>query len=224
MITASALAPNCAYAKVLSAAKPRRPDQQAKMDRGTAFHALVERWVHERAIPAAADMEMQGWLNMLALSWRPTVDTEAEIPWGLSLDGAHVHVAEPLPHVYEAIDGTTLLTAGRADAAWESKSVLHVADWKAGRWPVAPAAVNLQVNAAGMSLAQRIFTASYKPGIYYVQDGVWDWGDEVLIGSPAHAAMFEAVKVAATLPPEPRPGDWCAGCWERRACPMGPGE
>lgn len=220
MITASALRAHCAYPAVLKRDKRPTPDQQAAMDRGTAFHMAVEQWLKTGEIPVVADMECQGWIDLLAAEWNPPPrGAMTEIAWGLRPDGKYADVLEPEPHVYVARDGGELLTAGRADVAWLHGGVLTVVDLKTGRWPVAPAGENLQVNAAGIALAQVSFTRGYVPAIYYARDGAWDMGERVELDSPEWAQMFEAVRAAALLPPEPRPGEHCAGCWERKRCP-----
>jgi hypothetical protein len=231
LITASALAPNCGYIKVLSAKKPKTEAQETSMSRGTLFHGHVERWVKEDRQPAADDIEIQGWLDLMASEWWPTMGhTFTELAWGLTIVGSYVEVVELEPHVYtvgpdelKRSPGATLLTAGRADLAWlDEDHMLRVPDIKTGKWPVAPAAANLQVNAAGLALCQRFFARGYVPGVYYARDGAWDWGDPVEVGTPAWNIQMSAVMEAAKLPPEPRPGDWCGQCWEKRACPMGP--
>lgn len=222
MITASALAPNCAYAKVLSAKKARTADQQAAMDQGTAFHTAVEGWLRSGEVPVLEDMELQGWIDLLAVEWNPPpADPGIEIAWGLRPDGSYADVIEPEPHVYVAATGGELLTAGRADVCWLTGGMLTVVDLKTGRWPVTPAPDNLQVNAAGIALAQRYGASVYVPAIYYARDGAWDMGDPVQLDSFDHAAKLDAVREAAMLPPEPRPGPHCEGCWERKRCPKG---
>jgi hypothetical protein len=223
VITASGLAPDCGYAKILSASKPRTPEQTASMARGTAFHGLIEAWVKNGRVPETEDMEIQGWVDLMAADWWPVGHTFAEISWGLTMDGGYIDVAEPTPHEYvAALDGkpVPLLTAGRADLAWtDEDGMLRVPDLKTGRWPVTAAVDNLQVNAAGIALAQRLFARGYVPGVYYARDGAWDWGLPVEVGSPAWNASLASVTAAALLPPEPQPGDYCEKCWERKRCP-----
>lgn len=219
MISASALAPNCGFARILSSKRPRPPSTEEAAARGTTFHAAVETWVKTGEFPAVDDLEIQGWLDLLASQWTPPERAEVEVAWGLRPDGTYTDVDEPEPHVYVARDGGELLTAGRADLAFGRAGILHVVDWKTGRWAAAPAVANLQVNAAGLALAERAGLSAYLPMIYYVRDGYPDFGDVVPLGSPARADMFERVREAATLPPEPRPGPWCARCWERKDCP-----
>jgi hypothetical protein len=193
------------------------PDQQRSMDRGTEFHAAVERWQHDGAPPTLEDLEIDGWLELLVQQWSP-VGKRLEVAWGLGMDGGHVMVAEPQPHVYEAMSGgAPLLTAGRADAVWiDLYNTLRVVDWKTGRWAVEPAATNLQVNAAGLALARRWSATSYVPMIYYARDGIFDQGDPVDLASDAAAQVFADVVASATLPPKAIPGDHCGACWESR--------
>lgn len=217
MISASGLVADCAYRRVLKARKPRSPNLEAAGARGTAFHALIERWIRDGVVPVVEDLEMQGWVDLLAAEWSPPPGARTEIAWGLSPDGAHVMVQEPKPHVYEAMDGRPLLTAGRADVCYGGVT-LNVVDWKTGKWPVAPAGENLQVNAAGLALARRFEARRYLPMIYYVRDGYFDVGEPVELDGPSGAAALEMVRAAAQLDETPRPGPWCASCWERREC------
>lgn len=220
IVSASSLVRGCGYVRVLKRERKPTADQQAAMDRGTVFHQAVETWADARELPVLADLEMQGWLDLLAMDWQPPVDGEYEVAWGLAdLDGhpAHVYVDEPEPHVYVASDGRPLLTAGRADVAWTGGDcVLQVADWKTGKWPVTPAERNLQVNAAGIALAHRRGLTSYRPGIYYARDGYWDWGPLVVFGTPSFKAIWDEVRAAALLDETPRPGAACNDCWEAR--------
>lgn len=219
MWSASALKRHCAYPNVLGLTKVRKPSSQLAMDKGTEFHAAVERWVKTGQLPPVEDLEIQGWIDLLSMQWRPPVNVLVEVAWGLSPTGQHVHVEDPEPHVYRAMDGRELLTAGRADALWCEGDVLRVVDWKTGSWPVAPARENLQALAGAMALGHRFTVSAYQPGIYYARDGAWDWGDVVVNGSAAALADFAAVQDAAQLDDKPHPGEHCAGCWEKKACP-----
>jgi hypothetical protein len=234
VISASALVPHCRHDKaVLSKKRKVTPEkaqaQQEAIDGGLAFHKAIEDWILSGKYPLVDDLELQGWIDTLAAQWTPSVDAEAEIAWGLRPDGGYTDVDEPEPHVYVPHGGGQLLTAGRADVAFERRGVLYVIDWKAGKWPAADrlldartmfqdALDNLQVNAAGIALAQRAGATSYVPAIYYVRDGVFDEGDEVPLDSTAHAAMLDQVRAAATLDDEPHPGSWCSRCWSRKQC------
>lgn len=220
MISASSLVRHCRYANVLKAGRATTPAQQASLDAGTRFHAAVEEWLHTGVLPALDDPEVQGWVDMLAAAWSPPLGAEAEVAWGLTLFGYYIDVTEPEPHKYAATSGAPLLTAGRADLAFERHGVLYVVDWKTGRWPVTPAVDNLQVNAAGIALAQKFGATSYVPAIGYVRDGHVEFGDEVPLGSAACERMFNEVVAAAALDELPHPGDWCGRCWERKVCPQ----
>jgi RecB family exonuclease len=223
VISASALKPHCGYINVLSKQRQPTPEQQAAIDQGTRFHAAVELWVKGGRLPQVQDLEVQGWLDLLATTWTPSPGVAVEVAWGLSPDGGRVMVEEPEPHVYRSIDGSPLLTAGRVDVYWiDDTGALRVVDWKTGRWPVTAAVDNLQVNAAGIALAAGFRLPAYQPAIYYARDGAWDWGDVVTMGSVAHQAALAAVTAAALLDEKPRPGEWCESCWERRRCPAAP--
>jgi hypothetical protein len=151
--------------------------------------------------------------------WQPPSGFEAEVAWGLTPAGNWSAVAEVEPHVYRSSDGAELLTAGRADGVWESNGVLYVLDYKTGKWPVDPARINLQVNAAGMALALRSFCKNYVPGIYYARDGIFDWGDRVEVATRDWQVTFEAVAAAALMDDAPRPGLHCEACWSKGKCP-----
>lgn len=220
MWSASALKRHCAYPNVLGLTKVRKPSSQLAMDKGTLFHSAVELWVKTGKLPLLEDLEIQGWIDLLSMQWQPPTSTLVEIAWGLSPTGFHVHVEEPEPHVYRAMDGRQLLTAGRADVLWREGDVLRVVDWKTGSWPVAPARENLQALAGAMALAMRFEVPSYQPGIYYARDGAWDWGDVVEFQTAEAGVDFAAVQDAAQLDDKPHPGDWCAGCWDKKTCPV----
>ena len=220
--SASSLKRFCAHPNVLK--REPLPHQQEAIDKGIAFHAAIEDWVRTGVLAPHADLEIDGWLQLLASQWSPPAGMRCEVAWGLSPSGEHVMVAEPRPHVYTALDGQQLLTAGRADACWYPYSgdrILSAVDWKAGAWAVAPAHENLQANAAGIALAKRFGARAYVPGIYYARDGFWDWGEPVELGSLEHAQRFADVSYAALLPETPRPGYHCGGCWSRRDCEAG---
>lgn len=225
IVSASALVRHCGYARALKRARPKSASAQEACDRGTKFHAYVEHdpiALSRGQVPQVdGDDEMQGWLDMLATSdqFRPTVNVETEILWGLGFDGQYVQPVETSPHVYEPAPGQpSLLTAGRADIAWERRGCIYVGDWKTGKWPATPAGDNLQVNAAGMALAARTNSPSYLPMVYYARDGYWDVGREVVIGTADWMRVFGEVRTASLLDETPRPGPHCASCWERKGC------
>ena len=224
VVSASALTMPCGYVRALRKLRQPTPDQQRATDRGTLFHQAVEEWARTRELPVLPDLEMQGWLDLLAADWSPPVDGEYEVAWGLRAelsDGVppvYVEVTEPEPHVYVARDGLPLLTAGRADVDWWAVEGLVIADWKTGKWPAAPAETNLQVNAAGVALALKRGASSYRPGVYYARDGFWDWGPRVVFGTPAFERIWGEIRAAALLDESPQPGPHCGACWERKSC------
>lgn len=231
MISASALMRNCGYPRVLknlppadAKARAARERRDVAAGRGTVFHAAIEAWVRDGVPGVAEDPEIQGWIDLLASQWAPPPNTYVELAWGLTPDGLGVTVVEAEPHVYVQPSGLELLTAGRSDAVWIGyDGVLYVVDWKTGKWPVTPPPANLQINAACIALATDILAGdtmahTYVPGVYYARDGVFEWGEPVEIGSLAHAEIFGDIRTAALLDNEPRPGDHCGNCWERKVC------
>ena len=191
------------------------------MDRGTQFHAMAEAWIKTGWLPPCSDAELDTWLGMLAMQWSPT-GARAEVAWGLRADGSYAAVDVPEPHVYVARDGAELLTAGTADIVQDCGYHVLVADIKTGSWPVRPARTNSQVLAAGLALMDDGEKAAFQPAIYYARSGEWDYGDVIDVGSRAWVDALKQVRAEATLPPEPRPGAWCAACWERKHCPEAP--
>lgn len=225
IVSASSLVRHCGYQRALRRARKPTADQQAAMDRGTIYHQAIETWARTRELPVLPDLEMQGWLDLLAAEWSPPIDGEYEVAWGLRAeleDGVpprFVEVDEPEPHVYVARDGGSLLTAGRCDGVWTGGDCSMVAaDWKTGRWTTTPAPDNLQVNAAGVALALKRGMTSYIPAIYYARDGYWDMGPRVVFGTPAFTRIWGEIRAASLLDERPRPGAHCATCWERRGC------
>lgn len=218
-VSASALVRNCGYARLLDRERPKSANAQVACDRGTTFHQAVENWVRTRQQPVVEDLEIQGWLDLLASQWEPPIDAETEIAWGLTLLGDYIPVIEREPHVYvpRDLDAPPLLTAGRADVMWRADTLV-VGDWKTGKWTTTPAPDNLQVNAAGIALARRARADSYQPRIYYARDGFWDDGPVVVFGTPAYDRILAEIRSAALLDESPRPGAHCGACWSKRAC------
>lgn len=218
MWSASALKHNCAHPNVLNRGREPTPAAQESMDRGNIFHKAMEAWIRTGKYPDLEDMEIQGWVDAFAAQWSPTPWVKVEIAWGLGEDGQHLAVEEPEPHKYAAKGGLPLLTAGRADLvyAYRKEGILYIVDYKTGKSAVEPAPTNLQVNAAGLALADAFGARGYIPGVYLARDAAFDWGDPVEMGSAAAEDVFESVKAAALLPETPIPGDHCSYCWEMR--------
>lgn len=217
MWTASALSRNCAHHRVLSDLHPNtRRDAAAK--KGTAFHAALKEWRDSGVVPTMAD-EVGEWLaTMVAHGWAWPNGCELEVAWGLSTWGTFSPVEETAPHAYRALDGEELITAGRADACWMADGVLVSCDWKTGRTQAPFSTVNLQVNAAGLALAQKWKARAYLPLIYYAREARWDSGLDVEQGTPAWERAWQDVKAAAALDDKPHPGPHCGDCWERKHC------
>jgi len=218
MWTGSKLSRFCAHAHVLADLNPR-PTRDKAAAKGRAFDDALVEWHRTGRVPVMADNDVTAWLLMMAENgWAWPHGCELQIAWGLSHWGTYVPVREPQPHVYEALDGEPLITAGRADACWMADDILVVTDWKSGRSLVPPARVNLQVNAAGIALSQRWKARGYVAGIYYAREGRWDMGEEVERDSDDWRSRLEEVEAAAQLDDQPHPGPHCSDCWERKNC------
>ncbi len=230
MITASALKRNCGYPRALSKLAPTtakerdaRARRDAAADKGTLFHQAIELWAQGWDLPQVDDGEVQGWLDLLATTWRPLPGMVFELAMGLRPDGTGVVCDEPQPHVYVARDGSELLTAGRADVVRGlmvplfNHHLVIVRDWKTGKWSVDPPERNLQTTALAIAAASIAGADGFMREIYYTRDGHCD-ADEapVLVGTQEYAALLEEVRAAALLDDSPRPGPHCEGCWESR--------
>jgi len=229
MTSASALRANCGYPRTLSKLHPPSANSQAAMDKGTLFHSSVELWAKGGAIPDVNDDEVRGWLELLAMTWAPSLGMEFELALGLGVGGGYVPVIEPDPHVYRAAAGVgqgngRLLTAGRADVVWRRvviepapMLVAHIRDWKTGKYPAPPVGSNLQLTALALAAASAFGANAFVREIYYARDGFLDADPEpIMLDSPEAAEAWEMVEAAAKLDEAPRPGPWCEPCWERR--------
>src|SRR6185369_14748635 len=100
------------------------------------FHRALVDWYSFGRPPLTDDDEINGWIGTLMDNgWTWPDGCELEVAWGLNTWGKFSPVEEKPPesHTYVALDGETLLTAGRADACWLAGDVLTVVDWKTGR-------------------------------------------------------------------------------------------
>lgn len=229
MITASALRLYCGYPRALEKVAPTTAKErdaaarkQAGADKGTMFHEAIQAWQNLGELQMVADLEVWGWLQTLAMSWYPAPHMLLELPLGLRPDMTGVRCSEPMPHEYVAVDDSELLTAGRADAVWTERSpgglhIVHVRDWKTGRWPVAPVADNPQATMLALAACSVADADGFVREIYYARDGHCDADAEpVLRGSYDFSRCELMVRVAARLDDEPKPGSHCEPCWERR--------
>ena len=220
--TASRLDRDCAHRNVLSELTPKK-SRDAAAKKGTIFHAALKEWRDTGVVPTLADDEIAAWLAiMVDHRWDWPDGCELEVAWGLSAWGTFVAVEETEPHVYRALDGEDLLTAGRADACWVADGVLVSCDWKTGRTMAAHATENLQINAAGIALAQKWKARAYVPTLYYARAGIWQPGEEIETASAGWGRILDEIKVSAKLDDQPRPGPHCSNCWERKACREAP--
>ncbi len=220
--TASKLSRHCAHHHVLSELTPK-PSRDKAAAKGTLFHIALASWHRSGVIPPHDDRDLGEWLQtMVDNGWAWPDGCELEVAWGLDKWGKFCAVREDPPdsHVYVPLDGMSdLLTAGRADACWMTGDVLVSCDWKTGRTLAPAARINLQVNAAGIALAQKWKARAYVPAIYYAREGRWDIGDEVDMERRFEPGQpWEWIATASGLDDKPHPGEHCGTCWERKNC------
>lgn len=220
MWTASKLSRFCAHHHLLSDLNPR-PTRDKAAAKGSLFHQALLAWNAAGFVPPIDDDDVTAWLQiMVDNGWAWPDGCELEVPWGLDTFGKFSAVEEKPSgsHIYVPLNGLDdLMTAGRADACWMSGDVLTVVDWKTGRTLAPAAPINLQVNAAGIALAQKWRARAYIPCIYYAREGRWDVGDELGPGIRWDFAIDE-IAAAAALDDQPHPGPHCSDCWERKHC------
>ncbi len=196
------------------------------MARGSIFHKAVEDWAATGKLVEPDDAEIWGWLLLLQSQWKPLRGMRFEVALGLNVDGGFTPVQELKPHVYtpaqDSVPSEYLLTAGRADVIWASRVgtglCVHVLDWKTGAYPPENPATNLQFWALGMAAARMAMAESVQVGAYHARDGVFEWSDVVTVDGASWDERWEDVKAAATVGEEPKPGENCIKCWEKREC------
>lgn len=225
--TASSLK-RCGHANYLKKLKPKPgADQQAAMDKGTAFHSAVELWAASGRPPTVelTDDDVRGWVELVATVWAPPpgIVLEEAVGLGPTCDyvpvmekpiGSHVYVSERIP----------LMTAGRVDwYALDGHGILWVCDWKTGIWAPEHPSTNLQVWAGALAIVGKLMSEGHRvdwvrTGIGYPRDGAFDWSDPVMVGGEELVERWEDVCAAAGRDESPVPGENCAGCWEKRNC------
>jgi hypothetical protein len=189
---------------------------------GTLFHSMVQLRIMSGAWDFDAPEPVAGWLRRMAEVWTPPDDVETEVACGIADEPLrYVGVTEPEPHRYAAVDGSTLLTAGRADLVWEANGILHVCDLKSGQSYLGPPDDVRQLRAQGLALWLRGETRprAVKVGIYYARLGMFDWAR--LSENPIND-WYSSVKNAANRSTEPNPGPHCLSCYSRRECSANP--
>lgn len=242
IVTASALARHCGYKRKLNKG-PKHVKVQEAADEGTRFGRLVQDWLEGRnpQEPEYPD-EPWCWFEALRATWRPPGGIRCEVPLGLTPEGLYEPVEEPLPHVYvpapHRLGKVKLLTAGRADLLWtyEQRGLegtdplrahvtkhVYVADLKRTAWRYGYPGLLPQLMALGLAAAAMERADVLHLGLYGARDGAWDWSDPIELAEHGESMLAEVTEMA-TLDEEPRPGDWCSSCYERRACEHALGE
>lgn len=224
MRTFSALRDKCAHPELIQLVTPRSYALDKAANKGTEFHAIVERWVKRGLFVCdSGDKDVIEWCRKLRASgWEPPESCHAEWAVGIQPTGEVIDVEEKPPgsHEYHAIDGSELLTAGRLDLCWTEDGTLSVADIKTGKsylgdpWQV-PQLV-AQVYAASRCNMLLGGATRVRVGVYYARLGMFDFGAVKPILEVVD--RFSDIVRWSTMSDEPKPGGHCLDCWEAKHC------
>lgn len=111
MITASQLVRHCGYRHVLKRARKVDARAQAKMDRGTMFHKLVELWgTGQEVPPRPEDGDTAPWdlLEYFTQVWTPPPGCHFECVVGIDEHGQYVETVEDPPGSHQYIPNPRL--------------------------------------------------------------------------------------------------------------------
>lgn len=209
----------CSHPETLPDRPSKARDEAAAL--GTLFHKAVELRVLSGRWPCPTDFPdpVCGWVERMTNVWEVPDDLETEVACGLADEPIrHVVVREREPHVYESVDGSPLLTAGRADLVWEQNGILNVCDIKTGQSYLGSPNDIPQLQAQCLALSLRESSKPVVPIVYYARLGMFDrghvWGADMM----ERERLVRRVREAAKRGTEPNPGVHCLGCWSKRDC------
>lgn len=236
MRSCSALTRHCAYQTTLNKRRPKSPYAEQTAAEGSRFGALVQAWVEGRPEPEpeALDEQYEAFLD-LKRQWTPPPGAACEVALGLGKDGSYVPVVEIKPHYYAPADDghphgplpyllpaagprDILATAGRNDVAWINGDVAVVLDMKRSAFKYTDPETVPQLMALGCMWALANGLEFFQTGLYGLRDGTFQWAREIQRVSDA---LPEVLEMAALPENEPRPGEHCQACYERRDCKPG---
>lgn len=233
MLSCSALAPDCAYQKTLSKARPRSAYVEQTVVEGTQFGGFVQAYVEGTPLVEPEELNEQfEAFREFRRGFPVPPGARCEVALGIRKDGSFCPVVEVYPHFYvpsHAADGSAyflpcagpldeLATAGRNDVCWVNGNVAIVLDMKrsAFRYPD-PERVP-QFMSLGCMWAMANGLEFFQTGAYGLRDGAYQWAQEIQRVSDV---LPEILRMAALPEDEPRPGEHCQSCYERKACPPG---
>lgn len=221
-ISCSGLKRHCRHDKIISAQHESHPNAVTGQREGNEFGKYVENWANGvgNAKPNP-ETDAWRWYVYMRDTWPMPAGTRSEVILGLDSAGDYVEVAEPEPHKYERVDGSSdLLTAGRADLCWTRGVVAYVGDLKRSAWRYGEPLRHPQLMALGLAFASKRKLHFLRVGLYDARDGAWEWGEAVDLREDG-VYMLAEIRTMATMDDEPHPGPHCGGCYERRLCGAG---
>lgn len=171
-----------------------------------------------RRLSEAERAELSTWHLPTSCEPAPGIElvyeaAEKELPVGLTPDGTHCP--------YDAPDR---LTQGTLDFAWTARVngvlVAYVADLKKSARPANAHPGSLQLAGYGFAYASLRQCDAFVPGIWYLEEGRWAWGDLVYLESAAGIDIWQTVKAAAeNTSGQFATGPHCSDCYARLHCP-----
>jgi hypothetical protein len=194
--------------------------------RGAGRSAAVSTTFHMKC---AADKDWQGHYDRL------TDDEQAELEgWKapepvelgdtvLEYADAVIETAVGLTEVcgYCEPDDPNAMTAGTPDLYWFIGGVVYMADLKRSERTTPDGPRALQLAAYALAVCAKVGADAYCCGIWSLEEGLWEWGDLIMLDSAEGLQNWKRVRAAAmNLDPTPNHGAHCTGCWERMACPQ----
>lgn len=114
------------------------------------------------------------------------------------------------------------LTSGTCDFFWLVDRVLYVGDLKKSEYTEPDGPRSLQVKCYALALAVKHASDAdgFVTGIFHAQEGTWEWGEYVALGSEQCSADWEAVRAAALhTDGDFSTGSHCRRCYARTRCP-----
>lgn len=103
---------------------------------------------------------------------------------------------------------------------WEGMRVLAVADMKKSKFTTSAGPDTLQCATYGFALADKHQCDAFVSGLWYLQEGEWNWSQHFVdLSSSAAARLWERCCAALqNRGQDATYGDHCTDCWERSRC------
>lgn len=161
------------------------------------------------------------------MGWK--LPAPVEVAPGIVLDYAQ-STREELVGIDELgnyVDPTKQDVLGRGDVdaywvipEWEGARVLAVADMKKSKYTTSAGPDTLQTATYGFALANKHDCDAFVTGLWYLQEGEWNWSEHFVdLSTSAAARLWDRCLAALTHRTSTATyGDHCTDCWERQRC------